>query len=138
MSEDVLLVIKGVSEFLGDANNPIIFTSKDQGKRWHGLAQFKGNYYGGGSKSRWNYVIFKDLDYNEVGDWRVTGSVSVYESDIDMDYIQINDSIAEDGLNIVRSEVDIDGLYVIGSRSDGFDCDVCVGEVRNSLSLIHI
>ena len=132
MSEDVLLVIKGVSEFLGDANNPIIFTSKDQGKRWHGLAQFKGNYYGGGSKSRWNYVIFKDLDYNEVGDWRVTGSVSVYESDIDMDYIQINDSIAEDGLNIVRSEVDIDGLYVIGSRSDGFDCDVCVGEVRNS------
>jgi hypothetical protein len=62
---------------------------------------------------------------------RYTGSINGYGGAFKFLNVAISNGNAEDQLNIINSNVDINGLKISNATSDAFDCDFCVGTIKN-------
>ena len=107
----------------GNADQPVLIESSDGSAAGFTVLQAP-------ETSRLTHTRFSGFNTLQRGDWRLTGAVTFYESDVELRRVVVANNHCEDALNVVRSAVDIDGLLVADTPSDGFDCDFCTGEVR--------
>ena len=61
--------------------------------------------------------------------WKLTGSVNFYESDVDISNTVFDSNNCEDALNIIRSTFLISDSKFSRTFGDAFDADFCTGEV---------
>jgi hypothetical protein len=66
------------------------------------------------------------------GDWRLTGAITFYESEIGFKNVQILESGAEDAINIINGSYKIQNSEFGYSASDAFDADFSDGIIVNS------
>jgi len=78
------------------------------------------------------FVTFKNLTSVSQGNWKLTGAVTIYQSQISIENCTFLNTNSEDALNLVRSSFAIENLMVENAVSDGLDADFCIGEVLNS------
>jgi len=111
---------------LGNADQPIIFISKDGGSG--GVSVI-----GAGEVSVIEHTVFKDLSIAEGRNIFLTGAVTFYESPVNAAYCRFLDAKAEDSLNIIRSKFRIKNSTFENSASDALDVDFSNGEIIGSL-----
>lgn len=75
---------------------------------------------------------FNTLDYKG---WTLTGAVTFYETQIALENCTFEKNHCEDGLNLVRCEFEMRRCTVNQTKSDGFDGDFCIGNIRDSYFL---
>jgi len=92
--------------------------------------------YNAKKRSKFDNVVFKRLSKNALND-SISGSVTIYESDIDIsDSVFSDNRVSDDHLNIVRSNFSLINTQIINSNSDGIDIDFSEGFIDN-LSIIN-
>ncbi len=62
---------------------------------------------------------------------RFTGSINGYGGTFELKDVRIRNGDAEDQLNIVNAKVNIENLFISDAISDAFDCDFCIGSIKN-------
>ena len=72
-----------------------------------------------------------NTESTKIGVLNLTGGITFYNTNILIDDLEIENSIAEDALNIVKGDIDIKNIHISKSKSDGFDCDFCKGNIDN-------
>jgi hypothetical protein len=121
-----MIISHGKVEFLGTTKSPIILTSLNK-NQWRGIVVLEAN-----KESIINNVIVKNLSGVKHKDWVLTGAVNFYKSNVKISNTTISDNSSEDALNIINSDFDIDNITIKNTYSDGFDCDFCIGTIKNS------
>jgi len=117
--------------FKGLEASPIIIHSTD--KTGQGLFVM-----GSDEKSELEYVFFENLALFREGDWRLTASVTFYESPVDISYSKFkNNTTADDYLNIVRSAFTLENSVFENSFADAVDLDFAEGSIDN-VSFLNI
>ncbi len=118
-----IFVINGKIIFNGLKEYPILVTSKDASGSF---LVMQAN-----DTSRLDYVDFVNLSESHSSNWHISGSVNFYESDVVLNNIRFMRNNSEDALNIIRSNFKLLNCIFKDVKSDAFDSDFCVGEVRN-------
>ncbi|MEA3248783.1 MAG: CotH kinase family protein [Patescibacteria group bacterium] len=98
---------------------------------WKGLTVLRAN----GFDDRPSFVRgleIHDTTFAEHDDWKITGGMTFYESDVEMEDCRIVGSRAEDALNIIRSDFTLDGVTIEDTLSDGLDADFASGRIAES------
>ncbi len=109
----------------GDSLNPISFLSSDGNN--NGLTILNA------PKVKMTYVIADSLNTMHYKKWRLTGGITIYESEVEMINCLIKNNLCEDALNIIRSNFNINNLKIFNTYSDGFDADFCTGTITQSV-----
>ena len=112
-------------EFIGTENAPIFIHSTD--KSGQGIIVINAN-----QKSILRYTVFENLSTPSQGGWKLSGTISFYESPVEIKNCQFISNNSEDGLNIVRSDFSIDNTSFKKASSDAIDIDFGKGEITNS------
>ena len=120
-----LLVVRGPTEFSGSEAQPILLEPLLAEEPWPGVLVLDA-----GAESLWSHVQVRQTRGFELGDWRLTGAVTFYQSDISMSHCHFRENSGEDALNIVRSRFLLEEITVVDAASDGFDGDFTRGEIR--------
>jgi len=76
-----------------------------------------------------NFSNFNTLNYKS---WKLTGAVTIYESQVALENCTFDKNHCEDGLNLIRSEFVMKDCVVSETFSDGFDADFCNGSIYRS------
>lgn len=82
--------------------------------------------------SKLSFVWFDQLTNFSEGNWTMTGAVNFYEAPVELYRCHFTRNNCEDALNIIRSEFEMRYCKIANTSFDGFDCDFCIGEVKNS------
>ena len=123
------MIIKGSIEVNGSNKKPVLMTSLYKDKNWKGymyLMKKKEKQY-----SKLQSLRVNNTQSTQIGILNLTGGTTFYNTKIFIDDLEINNSIAEDALNIVNGDINISKLNINRTRSDGFDCDFCEGNIDN-------
>jgi len=118
------LIVNNEFTAKGSREKPITVNTSD--KNNHGITILKA------SRVEMNFVDFYNLNTLHYKRWRLTGGITIYESETKISNCKIDNNSCEDGLNIIRSNFMIDSLVVKNTKSDGFDADFCTGLIQNS------
>lgn len=110
---------------IGTKDNPIEINSSD--KSGEGIVVLNAN-----GMSKFTYVHFKNLRSMSKVHWPLTGSVTLYESDVHFRYCLFADNNSEDSLNIFRSSFLIEDSHIKNTFSDAFDADFSNGTVNKT------
>lgn len=111
-------------EFRGTEDFPVkVYTEDGTGQGLYVLQADKASYI--------EYTEFIGLDTPTTGAFRLTGSVTFYESDVTIQHSTFKDNVCEDSLNIVRSDFLVDSSVFVNAPSDCFDGDFTTGIVQN-------
>lgn len=126
---DAGLMVFGALETRGTEKSPVVMTKQAGGENWSGFTVF------GRDKVKASTV--KNLEVSsarspKLGNWQPRGAAYFVNGDVTIDGLTVYDNASEDALNIINSNVDISRLTIRDALSDGFDCDFCVGTMRNS------
>lgn len=116
------IVSYGPVVFLGSDDAPITIRSSDASG--YGIAVLYAP-----ERSILQGVIFENLAAPGKGDWRITGAVTFYESDVEIKRSAFRHARAEDALNIVRSKFRIIGSSFSDVASDAIDLDFADGSI---------
>lgn len=111
---------------LGAEDNPIKISSSDGSARGFTVFQTK-------LPSKLSYVTFSGFNTLIEGGWKLTGAVNFYEAEVNLYRCVFGNNHCEDALNIIRSNFLMEKCLVINTPFDGFDCDFCIGEIKNSV-----
>ncbi len=85
-----------------------------------------------GETTVFRHVIFDNLNTMYESGWKLTGAVTLYESDGQISHCKFINNTCEDALNIIRSTFDVSSSEFANTFSDAFDADFCQGIVSNS------
>ncbi len=110
----------------GTKKSPIILQAMGNDS-WGGILVVESS-----SKSYINNTEVKNVSGVAKDLWKTGSSVGFYKSDVDINNLRIINNYAEDALNIISSKFKINNLFIKNTVSDGFDCDFCEGEIRDS------
>ncbi|MDA3837368.1 MAG: CotH kinase family protein [Candidatus Delongbacteria bacterium] len=77
-------------------------------------------------------VIFENLSSPRLNEWKLTGSVTFYESPVIMKNVAFKNNISEDALNVIRSNFSLDSVNFENTSSDAFDADFSNGTITNT------
>lgn len=116
------IVSYGPVVLLGSGEAPITIRSSDASG--YGIAVLYAS-----ERSILHGVIFENLAAPGKGDWRITGAVTFYESDVEIKRSAFRQARAEDALNIVRSKFRIIGSSFSDAASDAIDLDFADGSI---------
>jgi hypothetical protein len=116
------IVSYGPVVLLGSGEAPIVIRSSDASG--YGIAVLYAS-----ARSILQGVIFENLAAPGKGDWRITGAVTFYESDVEIKRSEFRHARAEDALNIVRSKFRIIGSSFSDAASDAIDLDFADGSI---------
>ncbi len=131
MVNEAQIICKSSFNCLGTEEKPITFYSSDSTGR--GLLVLNA-----GNLSLLYYTSFDNLAPPSNTGWKMSGSVTYYESAVNISNCTFSGNrIGDDCLNIIRSEFKIEHTLFKDIRADAFDCDFCKGTVNNS-SFINI
>lgn len=119
-----LIVSYSPVRIIGTKEEPISIYSKD--KKGQGIV-----VYNAPTESVIRHTHFRQLTSAAQGNWKLTGSVTFYESDADIAYSSFSQNSSEDALNIVRSKFTISDSTFGNTFSDAFDSDFSIGEMEN-------
>jgi hypothetical protein len=78
----------------------------------------------------WSHLRVRDTAGVDRDGWRLTGGVTVRESELRASDATFSGNRAEDALNLIRSRFVLRDVVVEGAASDGFDCDFCEGRLE--------
>ncbi len=109
----------------GNENNPIVIESTDS--TGQGLVVISA-----GQESKLSYVLFRNLSNPDQNAWKLTGSVTFYESPVTISHCQFMQNHSEDCLNIIRSDFHIEHTLFNGTFADAFDADFGKGKITGS------
>ncbi|MDC2995030.1 CotH kinase family protein [Prochlorococcus sp. AH-736-F09] len=128
-SQNSYMIVKGNIKINGSDQQPVKLTSINKNSSWKGLYVFN-------EKKEKQFSHLKKLkvsntESTKIGVLNLTGGITFYNTNILIDDLEIENSIAEDALNIVKGDVNIKNIYISKSKSDGFDCDFCKGNIDN-------
>ncbi len=112
-------------QWVGTKEKPIRVISSDKSGQGLVVLQARG-------KSTLTYVQFDGLRYPDQNFWKLTGSVTFYESDVHADFCGFANNRSEDGLNILRSNFSLTNCEFKNITSDAFDADFCEGTISDS------
>ena len=90
-----------------------------------------------GGSSVFHHVSFNSLSHPSQNDWKLTGSITFYQSSVELLHCRFQNSKAEDALHIIRSDFSVDNCFFEQTFSDAFDADFCSGKINNS-SFVNI
>lgn len=121
------LLVRGPFDLEGSSERPVVLKAQNTSRPWKGVYVLSA-----GSPSRWQHAEIRDTAALEDGYLILTGAVTFYESDVTMTDVAFIGTEAEDALNIVHSKFKMERSLVSNTRSDGFDCDFCQGELVRS------
>jgi hypothetical protein len=123
--DSALIVSRSPVELVGDPDDPIVIESSDGSGQ--GFAVIAA-----GGESRLEYVSFRRLRSPDRPGWRLTGSVTFYESPVSIAHAAFLDNDSEDSLNLVRSAFRIESSLFRGAASDAFDADFSDGLMQDT------
>lgn len=112
-------------EAIGGADDLIQFTSSD--KENNGFVLL-----GNKQKSTLSHVLFSNMQATNIGDWELTGAVTIHESMVELIHCSFIDNNSEDALNLIQSNVLVDGCSFYRTFADALDADFCSGDIKNS------
>jgi len=112
-------------DFIGTKEEPIVIQSSNN--NGGGLVVLNAE-----TKSNLKHTIFSGLSSPDSQGWKLTGSVTFYESDIKIENCHFIGNNSEDALHILRSTVQIYKSHFKDSLSDAFDGDFIKGEIIQS------
>jgi len=111
--------------FFGTKDKPITVHSSDSSGQ--GIIILKAS-----QESSLNHVYFDNLSSPSKNGWRLTGSVTFYNSDVTIFNCVFSNNFSEDALNVIRSQFDIKYTTFINNQSDAIDSDYSDGYIVNS------
>ena len=112
-------------EVNGTVNNPVIISSLDGKHGSFTVLQAQ-------KKSSLSHVIFSNQNTLAYKNWKLTGAVNFYESDVDINNTVFQSNNCEDALNIIRSKFRIKDAHFKKTFADAFDADFCEGKIEDS------
>ena len=123
-----LLMARGPLQFSGSDAEPIRLEGPASGgdaAKWQGIVVLEAD-----GASRWSHVTVRGTMGIEHPDWRLTGGVTFYRSDITMDHCSLLEHGGEDALNIVQSRFLLRDVEIADTASDGLDSDFSEGRIE--------
>ena len=124
--KDGQIICKSPFNCLGSAEEPITFSSSDSTGK--GVLVLSG-----GKQSLLYHTSFDNLAPPSNDGWKMSGSVTFYESPVDIRNTTFaGNRVGDDCLNIIRSTFEMDHSFFKNTRADAFDCDFCEGLVNNT------
>lgn len=111
----------------GQANNPIIISSKNGGQ---GLAILNT-----AKESTFKHIVFKGLNARNKDGQIMQGAVSFYEADFKCRDCQFENIKSKDALSIMNSKYQLDDILILNASGDGIDANQSHG-IINKLKLI--
>jgi hypothetical protein len=124
--KDGQIICKSPFNCLGSEEEPITFSSSDSTGK--GIIVLSG-----GKQSLLYHTSFDNLAPPSNAGWKMSGSVTFYESPVDIrNSTFAGNRVGDDCLNIIRSSFEMDHSLFKNTRADAFDCDFCEGTVNNS------
>lgn len=121
------LIVKGTTYFEGSSNKPIILEGIEN-KSWAGVAIFNAK-----KRSFWSNVIVRNTKGINFDNWKLTGGVTFYKSDINLKESSFIGNLGEDALNIIHSSFKLTDVNISNTASDGFDGDFVNGEISGGI-----
>lgn len=109
----------------GSAESPIIFTSSDGTGLGLNVLQAE-------SRSQIHHVNYSGMDAFRFGKWSLSGSLNMFESDVDISNLHISDNHCEDALNIVKSDFQMSDCSFAQIFADAFDSDFSTGNLSST------
>lgn len=130
LGPDVALLLYGNLEALGTAEAPIRIEAIDP-KRTFGAVGLLGRRT---DLPRVHLAHLRVVGGRGAQNDRVffTSAFALHGADIHVRDCAFEGAASDDGVNFKYARIDIERLRVERSRDDAFDCDFCVGEVRDS------
>ena len=122
----VSIYVRGVLNFEGNANSPIILDSNLKGQPWGCLVYHKTE-----KNSRLSHVTIRYAGMAKIDNVNFTGGVSVYDATILMESCIFDQIRADDGINVKNSKTRLLGCQFIRTKDDAIDYDFSSGEIRN-------
>jgi hypothetical protein len=110
----------------GTEDEPVNFFSSDKSAK--GITIVKANQV-----SSVNYLYIKDFDTFSQNNWKLTGAITFYNSNVDINNMKISDNKCEDAINIVNSLFTAHNCIFENIFSDAFDSDFSDGEIINCI-----
>lgn len=128
-SSDAGLMVFGGLSVNGTKKQPVHFTRQSDSTSWSGLTVF-------GTDSVKNSNINNlEISYGKspkLAFWQPRGAAYFINSKLTANHLMVRDNFSEDALNVINSQIALNNLNILNTLSDGFDCDFCRGEIRNS------
>ena len=122
LNKNAAIISYGPIEIIGTEKKPVVFKSTDG--TGQGLAVLSANRL-----SKLSQVVFDNLKSISRKNWKLTGSVTFYESNIEIDGVKFLNNHSEDQLNIIRSKFSIHNSLFNNSFGDALDVDFGVGTI---------
>ncbi len=117
------LIINNSTRMVGNAKNKITFISSDSTSMGITILQAKNVEI--------HYVDFLNQGNLNYHGWTLTGSLSIYEANVNLSHLTIQGNRCEDALNLIRSNFTMKFCTIEDTKGDAFDADFCVGIVAN-------
>jgi hypothetical protein len=110
----------------GSSEEKILIYSSD--KSGQGVTVI--NNYG---ESLFQNVVFNHLTTLTKYGWRLTGAVTLYQSNVTIESCTFKNNYCEDAINLVQSNFTFSNSTVENTFSDGLDSDFCNGTISGSI-----
>ncbi len=121
------LIVHGPIEALGTDAQPIVLGPTDAAAGWLGVAVLTKDQ---DVTSRLAHVRIEDTRLTILGDWQLTGGVTLHGGKVVLRDVTFAGTQAEDALNVIHADVDIERVHIERTVSDAFDGDFVTGSVR--------
>ncbi|MDC0385827.1 right-handed parallel beta-helix repeat-containing protein, partial [Pelagibacteraceae bacterium] len=125
-SSDAFIHLRGELNINGTEQEPVILKG-NKGEVWKGIAVI-----GSKNRSKILYTNVQDITFTELGQWKLTGGITFYESDVDIINSKISRSTSEDAINIIRSDFTVKNTDITDALSDAIDSDFSKGFITDS------
>ena len=106
-----------------DESNTRIYSSDGRGQGLHILAA--------NSRSIIQNLVMENQSTLNYKNWRLTGALTIYRSDISVKNLSQSNIRAEDALNLVGCTFNVEEYVLEGSKSDGIDIDFGTGNLTD-------
>jgi len=125
LNNTAALISYGPVELNGTADAPVVLKSTDG--TGQGLVVISAK-----NPSKLSHVIFDNLTCLARKEWKLTGVVTFYESNVEINHVTFTNNHSEDYLNIIRSKFVIRNCRFLNSFGDALDVDFGEGTILNS------
>ncbi|MGV7224014.1 MAG: right-handed parallel beta-helix repeat-containing protein [Nitrospinales bacterium] len=123
------LISYGKLDFKGTIDNPITLSGQNNKQAgedgtWQGLSVMNAD-----DRSTLSYTHILNTTGIHQGNWRLTGGVTFYKSDVTLTNCTLTGNKCEDAINVIHSNFEFDNILIKNCASDAFDSDFSAGKV---------
>jgi hypothetical protein len=125
--EGEMLLSSGPLRFRGSEAAPVVLEGLSAGPgtdTWQGIVVLTS-----GAPHEWVHVVVRNTAGIDRDGWRLTGGVTIRDSEVRIESSAFTHNHAEDAVNLVRSRFAFRDVSILEASSDAFDCDFCDGRV---------